>query len=265
MYYEIYIDSLFLLNFTLNLYVLLLVNKSLHCAATRGRLIAGAVAGGAGYCLMFLLPFKGVILKIILVGFGLNSAILYGVFRPRNRRAFFKILETMFVYALFMGGAFLLLTNHIKAVREHGMSVVGVLAAGGLAWLFLTFLFEKKKAKQNAFCRVEILGKDNRKASVLAVVDTGNCLVEPISGKPVSVLESRIFESCFEKPPGFRAIPYRSVGCERGIMEGVQVEELRIEVDGVCKVCTGAYIGLSKRQVSTSGTYQMLLHPKMLE
>lgn len=265
MYYEIYIDSLFLLNFTLNLYVLLLVNRSLHCAATRRRLLFGAIAGGAGYCLMFILPWGGVLLKIFLVGLGLNSAIIYAVFRPRSIRAFFKVLETMFVYALFIGGAFLLLRNHIKVVREHGMSVVGVLAAGGLAWLFLNFLSEMKKAKHNVLCRVEILGKDDKKTSVLAVVDTGNCLTEPISGKPVSVLDRQIFENCFDKPEGFRAIPYRSVGCERGIMEGVQVAGLRIEVDGICKVCSDVYIGLSERQVSSSGTYQMLLHPKMLE
>ncbi len=265
MYYEIYIDSLFLLNFTLNLYVLLLVNKSLHCAATRRRLLLGAIAGGAGYCLMFILPFRGVLLKIILVGLGLNGAVIYAVFRPHSLGAFFKVLETMFVYALFIGGAFLLMSNHIKAVREHGMPVVGVLAVGGLAWLFLTFLYEKKKANQNAFCRVWILGKDNKKTSVLAVVDTGNGLVEPISGKPVSVLDKQVYEACFGKADFFRAIPYRSVGCERGIMEGVQVAELHIEIDGICKICSDVCVGLSERPVSSGGTYQMLLHPKMLE
>ena len=56
MYYEIYIDSLFLLNFTMNLYLLMLVNAGLGRPATRLRLTGGAVLAGIGYCLMFLLP-----------------------------------------------------------------------------------------------------------------------------------------------------------------------------------------------------------------
>ena len=55
MQYEIYIDSLFLLDFAMNLYLLLLVNRNLNHTATWKRLLAGAALGGAGYCLMFFL------------------------------------------------------------------------------------------------------------------------------------------------------------------------------------------------------------------
>ncbi len=265
MYYEIYIDSLFLLNFTLNLYVLMLTNKSLHCAATRKRLVFGAIAGGVGYCLMFIFPVGGVLLKMGLIGVGVNSGILYLVFRPKTMRAFFKMLETMFLYALLLGGVFLLLSNHIEAIRVHGLTVVGVLMPVGLAGLVFSYLTEKQKAAKNRFCKVLLVGKDHKEVAVTAVVDTGNCLVEPISGAPVSVMDKQLFERNFGKPELFRVIPYRSVGCERGIMEGVEMSEIHIEADGFCKVCRNIYIGLSERQVSSSGTYQMLLHPKMLE
>jgi len=265
LYYEIYIDSLFLLNFTLNLYVLILTNKSLHCAATRRRLVLGAIAGGIGYCLMFVFPAGGVLLKIGVMGVGLNGGILYLVFRPKTYRAFLKMLETMFLYALLLGGVFLLLTNHIEAVRVHGLSMAGVLAPVGLAGLLFSYLTEKQKAAKTRFCRVLLVGKDHKEVDITAVVDTGNCLVEPISGTPVSVMDKQLFERSFGKPEFFRVIPYRSVGCERGIMEGVEMAELHIEADGFRKVCRNVYIGLSERQVSSSGTYQMLLHPMMLE
>lgn len=265
MYYELYIDSLFLLNFTLNLYVLLLTNKSLHCAATRRRILAGAMAGGGGYCLMFMLPIGGVVGKIFLVGIGLNGGILYGVFRPRNVRAFLKILETMLLYAMLMGGGFLLLNNHMDVVRKHGISLVGAMAAGGVLWLFCTFVLERKKDTNRTLCMVELIGSNNKKTGISALIDTGNCLVEPISQTPVSVVDKEVYEACFGKPEIFRAIPYRSVGCGKGIMEGVQIEELRVEVDGICKICKGVYIGLSDRPVSADGTYRMLLHPRLLE
>ena len=46
MQYEIYIDSLFLLDFAMNLYLLLLVNRNLNHTATWKRLLAGAALGG---------------------------------------------------------------------------------------------------------------------------------------------------------------------------------------------------------------------------
>ena len=53
MQYEIYIDSLFLLDFAMNLYLLLLVNRNLNHTATWKRLLAGAEWGGEGDCLVF--------------------------------------------------------------------------------------------------------------------------------------------------------------------------------------------------------------------
>ena len=45
MHYELYVDSLFLLNFIMNLYLLILVDNSTLRTATAGRLAAGAAVG----------------------------------------------------------------------------------------------------------------------------------------------------------------------------------------------------------------------------
>ena len=84
MQYEIYIDSLFLLDFAMNLYLLLLVNRSLNHTATWKRLLAGAAFGGAGYCLMFFLPFSYVPVKILFVGIPVNAGVLYVTFLPHS-------------------------------------------------------------------------------------------------------------------------------------------------------------------------------------
>lgn len=55
MRYELYVDSLFLINLCMNLYLLILVGRSLPGTATPWRLIAGAAAGAV----CFLLPFFG--------------------------------------------------------------------------------------------------------------------------------------------------------------------------------------------------------------
>ena len=53
MHYELYLDSLFFLNFIMNLYLLMLVDKTAYGMAGRGRQLAGAAVGAA----CFLVPF----------------------------------------------------------------------------------------------------------------------------------------------------------------------------------------------------------------
>lgn len=107
MQYEIYIDSLFLLDFAMNLYLLLLVNRSLNHTATWKRLLAGAAFGGAGYCLMFFLPFSYVPVKILFVGIPVNAGVLYVTFLPHSFALFKKLFMQMTGYAFLFGGAFL--------------------------------------------------------------------------------------------------------------------------------------------------------------
>ena len=56
MHYELYVDSLFLVNFVMNLYLLLLVDRSTFRTATRRRLLLGAAAGGVLGIVPLLLP-----------------------------------------------------------------------------------------------------------------------------------------------------------------------------------------------------------------
>ena len=53
MHYELYLDSLFLLNFGMNLLLLCLVDHSMGHTATWYRLLAGAGVGAVWYCFLF--------------------------------------------------------------------------------------------------------------------------------------------------------------------------------------------------------------------
>lgn len=268
MYYEVYIDSLFLLSFTMNLYLLMLLNRSLHRTATRWRLIMGAAAGSLGYCLAFILPFGGAVIKTLVMALVLNSAVLYGVFRPASFRAFFKLLEQALTYCLFIGGAFFLLINHVKVFREHRMQMMGVLACGGFLFLVISGLEEKKERERAGPCKVVLKSRTGKSITVDAIVDTGNSLREPISGQPVSVLDKTLFEELWdgeEEFLGFRAIPYRSVGCERGIMRGYEIPEMLIKQDGFDWICRDVYVGVNEGRAASMGDYGMLVHPELLK
>ena len=260
-YYEIYIDSLFLINFAMNFWVLLLVNNSLHRTATRCRLLLGAIVGGLGYCLMFLLPIPYAMIKLFFGAVGVNSVMLFIVFRPRTLQVFWKLIERLILCTFLFGGAFFLLLNHVQGFRNNLLSITGILICGGLLWMFLSHNSQKKKER---VCRVELFGETGRHITVRAIVDSGNSLREPISGKPVSVLDEKLFTALWEKEPeGFRAIPYHSVGCDRGIMKGYELPLMVVEWEGIRKECHDIYVGLSQTPVSEG--YQLLIHPALLE
>ena len=64
---------------------------------------------------------------------------------------------------------------------------------------------------------------------------------------------------------GLRMIPFRSVGCSKGILPGYPVAELTIEAEGE-KISPGqVYIGVSENILSVQGSYQILLHPALLK
>ena len=268
MYYEVYADSLFLLSFTMNLYLLLLLDRSLHHTATGWRLVLGAAAGGAGYVLAFLIPFGGPVGKTLFLVLALNGGILYGVYRPSTFRAFLRLWELALRYCLLFGGVFFLLANHVKVFRENRVPAAGLLACAGLLYLFTRGWEERKEKERAGPCEAVLKSGTGRSVTVKAIVDTGNCLREPISGRPVSVLDRTMFEELWdekEKPEGFRVVPYRSVGCENGILAAYEVPEMLIRQDGFQWSCKKVYVGLNEGRAASMGDYGMLIHPELLK
>lgn len=95
-----------------------------------------------------------------------------------------------------------------------------------------------------------------------ALFDTGNFLIDPISGKPVSVVEETdITRRWLEMyPQKYKIIPYQSVGRAHGILEGIVVDELMIQKEREQVVKKGAVIALYKGKLSKDGAFQMILN-----
>lgn len=267
MYYELYADSLFLVNFVMNLYLLLLVNKSFFRTATRRRLILGAAIGAV----LYFLPFLGIgpWWFRFAVGAMLGSSAMIAVaFRVRSLHTFFRILESILMYSILMGGGMLLL-KRIPWMKQRMMGVWGVLGFGAVIYLLLGYLMERRNG-QTALCKATLCCEDSR-VTVTALLDSGNSLVEPISGKPVSVLERDVILSLWkEEPRLYRAIPYHSIGKKRGILKGYLLPEMQIEVDGVTKICKESYIAVCEEYIASGGNgagghVKMILNPGLLE
>ena len=267
MHYELYADSLFLLNFMMNLYLLILVDRSTLRNARVGRLTAGAAIGA----LCYFLPFLGtapVVLKLtggIIVG---CVGMLCITFPVKSLRMFLRLLERLVLYSFGMGGALLFLVRIAGPAREAVTSVLGILGLGGLAfWLFLRFRYGLK-AKDNV-CRATLF-RDGEEAVVWALIDSGNSLIEPISGKPVCILEQEVFDRIWKGDvKGFRAIPYHSIGKKSGILPGYLLPQLFLEMDGMKLSFIDVYIAVSPEEISGTKSagaesVKMIIHPGLL-
>lgn len=264
MYYEIYLDSLFFLQLFMNLYLLGIVNHMLYHTATTRRVMLGAFIGAICYIIPFFLPVR--LLYGVIVGFlcSFLSMSLF-TFRCYEWETLRRISEKMFLVTLLLGSVVMFVLKVFVPKGRGYNGLIGVLALGALAYWMARKLLCNTTAHEN-LCRV-ILQKGEERLVVEGLLDTGNSLVEPISGKPVSVLEEGVFQKLFasEQEAMYRAIPYHSVGKKKGILQGYLVEEMTVEVQGVKKECKNVYIAVSKDIISEKNGYQMIINPQVLQ
>jgi hypothetical protein len=65
-------------------------------------------------------------------------------------------------------------------------------------------------------------------------------------------------------PEKFKIIPYKSVGREGGMLEGIVIDQLIILKDGVRVVKEGTVIALYEGRLSKNGCFSMLLNHSLL-
>jgi sigma-E processing peptidase SpoIIGA len=246
MQYELYVDSLFFLNFGMNLYLLILVNISTLRTASPLRLILGAVWGSLGFLLLFADAIPAAV-RLLTGIFGGTAGMLLIAFPVAGVRMFWKLFQRLLVYSFCMGGLLFCLTGLLADAGLRISAVWEILAAGGILFLFLQKTFQKRERSQD-FC-LATLRRGENSITVDALVDSGNSLIEPVTGKPVSVVEREVFGALWHgSAQGFRAIPYHSVGKEHGIMNGYLLPELLLEVDGVKKEFRDVYIAVNPKE-----------------
>lgn len=262
MHYELYLDSLFLLNFGMNLLLLCLVDHSMGHTATWYRLFAGAGVGAGCYLLPFL--WKGTAAgKLLLCFLPGTLLMLYAAFPIRSLRALWSCFRKLMLSTFLIGGILAALLRGFPMGRKFLPGICMVLGVGAFSdWLLLQG--RKKEAEHAGYCDVVLQGAGET-LRVHALVDSGNTLTEPISGAPVSVLDARIFYRLWpEGLPGFRAIPYHSVGKRSGILKGYPVPQMTIVSQGMEREYRNVYLAVSGEEIAGE-EIPMLIHPALLQ
>lgn len=263
MYYEVYVDSIFLMNLVMNFYLLLLVNHSTFHTATCKRLLSGAVVG-AVFAVLPLFIGGLVWLRLFIGALVGTIAMVLTAFPVKSVRAMWSILEKLLLYSFLMGGALLFLIRCVPFIRRWATGIFGVLGAGAVVCAALLYYKECENRKnQDSLCHATLIQK-NVRMTVAALVDSGNSLIEPISGKPVCIIEQGVFNSLWKgEEPLYRAVPYHSIGRKKGILQGYLLSELQLELGGMVKSFKDVYVAVCEEKISDG--VGMIVNPMLFQ
>lgn len=219
----------------------------------------------------------------------LSFVIIYIAFKPPNWKLFFKHLIIFYLTSFTFGGvafALLYFVSPQDILLQDGV-LIGtypikmILAGGIIGFIIITISFKNikgKMSKKDMYCNVNIYDK-GKKTKIIAIVDTGNFLREPISKMPVIVIEKNklldIFPSNIldnvsniidgkdielgEYLPKIKAIPFKSLGKENGLLLGIKMDEIQVEYQDTNYKIENVIIGIYNGILSKNGKYSGLV------
>lgn len=261
--YAVYIDVFLVQNVLMDLQLLLLTMLLLREKVIFLRLLAASLVGGAG-AVMILLSGIGFGITYVLLVLVLDLAMLLVCVRKpiKGRPAFQKLVMGIIdLYGMvFAYGKLMECAGRLVGERLAQILVTGVIIG------IVIFILAYRSLMEPRHIYEVTLTEEGENVICRALFDTGNLLTDPISGKPVSVVEeTALMKGWLEKyPQKYKIIPYQSVGREHGVLEGIVVDELVIKKEQEQVVKKGAVVAFYKGKLSKNGDFQMILNHSLM-
>lgn len=298
---EIYADVVFVINLAMDFFILFITGKIFRKKMRLLRLILGAATASILYCVMiFITPFS-VWLNIFSSVAIISCGIFVG-FYPFSKREFIKLLVTAHIVAFAVGGCTMALTYYTDisktignavSVTVQNFSVKVLIASVCVSYVGLKLIIamvQKYSLQKQVFYQFYIC-LAGKKTEMTGLVDTGNSLVEPISGFPVIVAEYMALKDIlpsnafimFENKRDddlqtvseqfadgvlvnrIRFIPYLSLGEKNGVLIGFRPDMVEIVHGKKIETKKNVIIGICNFKLSGEGDYGALINPALVK
>lgn len=262
---EIYLDSLFFMNLVINLWIMKLVTYKFSLEVNEVRLLGAAGLGAGAYIILFFLPGNGLFLQFLASPISMPLMIMI-ILPKRKHRLFRKLVGTCLAYSFVIAGVLRAIFNKWMLFTGQEVTLFAVLLGVYLCSMAGACLIRKGKQSAKRHIYQVTITSAGMQTRLKALLDTGNSLVEPFSKRPVCLVEEELLARItLENTLFLRAIPFRSVGCEQGILYGVEIPELKITCEESSYVVKNVICAGVGHKLSEKGVYQMILHPALLE
>lgn len=293
----VYPDVLIMQNFLMNYLLLYLVNRLCNCRAKTWRVALGAFIGALYVLVVFLPELKTLysfIMKLLV-----SVLMIVITFFPYNFSRFLKLFIIFYLEAFILGGCIIAIiylanydiefTNNVF-VTGNG-SIRNFIIAGSVLGILLVKIgfdyLEGYYSREGNMVSLEIIINKGT-STIVALIDTGNSLKDPVTNAPVIVVYYKAILNIFPNEikrnikegrsyqeiqkalinssykSRIRAIPYKALGTDNGMLFGIRADRAVVRVKRKTYAVDNPIIGLYDSPLSNEGEYDGLIYPELI-
>jgi len=248
----IYLDLLFILNFSFDFILLLSVNIVLKRMVKIRRIIVGSLIGALSIFFLFL-PLNSITLFIL--KFVISLLMILVTFKYKDLKYTINNILYLYVISILLGGALYYLNVEFSYKQvgiifiNKGMSINYIILLILSPLVIYTYIRQIKSLKNNYiyYYVIKIVFKNNMELILNAFLDSGNKLKDPITNKSIILVPKSLVEEVIRiRSPIY--VPYTSLN-NHGLLKCIAPKY--IEIDN--KRCFKLLVGLSEDKFSMDG------------
>lgn len=288
----IYIDVVLIENLIMNYIILLATGIILKTKIKHIRLIVASFIGAIYTIITYVITIK--IYSNFFFKLLLSIIMIYIAFNPQNIKQMWKQLVIFYLTSFIFGGAAFALIYVIKPqeiLMRNGLflgtyPLKSIILSAIIAFIIILITFKMVKnkiSKKDMFRQINIVIEEKR-ITVKSMLDTGNMLKEPITGKPVIVVEHTCLYDLLPKQilnnieqilvgnfdniaddiknkyiTKLKFIPFTSLGKQNGMLLGIQPNYVEIIDEENIEKIKDVIIGIYNKSLTKDGNYRALM------
>lgn len=304
MYLEVYPDIIFILNFFVDLFLLFLLKLVNKKSSSLPRFLLAAAVGALFAVFTGIFPWMNVVIRFLLMNVVASVVMIRICFGKLMATDLLKQTIVLYLITYFVGGMINSI-YHYTDFKLYIMNLGNGIAFSNFSWRFITILlliimpliliilWILRWYQRNSPDTYDVdLVLFDRCVHTTGLMDSGNCLYDPIFNRPVMVLENTLvkelltpdFYKEFKKAKSYvegnnfdmnewniseehilrlRFIPYQSIG-KSGVMIGINLDKVMINTgkETICNEKVTAAI--SDNILSSNAKYQVILHKGLM-
>lgn len=288
-----YIDIILVENMIMNYIILIATGLIIKGDIKHIRIILSSFIGSMFAVMSYISGLE--IYKNQIIKFILSIAMVYIAFNPKSFKNMLKTLVIFYLTSFCFGGAAYYLLYYISPEQINNINgiltgdyPIKIAILGGILGFFIInigFKSIKNKFDRNSILFDTEIFYNKKSVKIRVILDTGNLLVEPITGFPVMVveekkireilkeedlkiitngLENNFYGLSEELRKRCRIIPFSSIGKSNGMMIGFRPDYIKI-YDEDERIIGKVMIGICNHKISKSNHYSGLIGLELLK
>jgi len=261
---EVYIDVVILLNFLIDLILIISVALILRRKTNFKKMIKGALIGGLSILCLFISSNK---LIMLIIKFLTAFLIVITSFGYRDIKYTLKNILYLYLSSTILGG-FLYMMNLELCYNNEGilfyhnnMSLNYIFLLIVSPIIIFTYIKECRNLKNNYsnYYNISIYLKEGKVIDMTAFLDTGNKLIDPYKHRPIILVNSKILNIDY-LDTNILMVPYDTLN-NHGLLKCIIPEKIYIEGIGYK---SNYLVGITNEEIKIDGI-DCILHSKLLE